>query len=181
MLYERLMSMAKTVIRFTLDRKEIDRAIKELKQYKQEFRKKVDIYRKRIAEEIAENASLRFGSTTMEHTVRGISRKPDVSVKVSDRGDITVVVANGEDAIWCEFGAGVYYNGSVGSSPHPNGQDLGFTIGSYGKGYGKGNAWGYYDDNGELVITRGTPASMPMYNAAKEITKKAIQIAREVF
>ena len=39
---------------------------------------------------------------------------------------------------------------------------------------------GYYED-GELIITRGTPASMPMYNAVQEVTKKAIEIAREVF
>lgn len=173
--------MAKTVIRCSLDSKEIDRAIKEVKKYKQEFRKKVETYRKRMAKELVEIVSLNFGSATMEHTIQGVSRKPDVSVNVTDRGDVSVVVAVGEDAVWCEFGAGVYYNGSVGSSPHPNGQELGFTIGSYGKGYGKGNAWGYYDDNGELVITRGTPATMPMYNAAKEVTKRAIEIAREVF
>lgn len=173
--------MARTVIRLSLNDSDIDRAIRELKQYKQDFLKKVDTYRKKLAEEIANNASLRFGSATMEYTIRGTPRKPDVTVDVTDSGNVSVVVANGEDAVWCEFGSGVYYNGSVGSSPNPYGKDLGFTIGSYGKGYGKGKAWGYYDDTGELVITRGTPASMPMYNAAKEVTKKAIEIAREVF
>ena len=173
--------MARKVIKFTLNGSDIARAINELKQYRREFLKKVETYRKRIADEIADNASLRFGSATMEYTIQGAPRKPDVKVDVSDRGDISVVVADGEDAVWCEFGAGVYHNGSVGASPNPYGKDLGFTIGSYGKGYGKGKAWGYYDDKGELVITRGTPASMPMYNAAKEVTKKAIQIAREVF
>ena len=173
--------MAKTVIRFKLDEKDIDRAIREVSQFKKDFLAKVDAYRKRVADELANIASLKFGSATMEHTVMGATRKPNVSVSVSERGNVSVVVADGEDAVWCEFGAGVYYNGSVGSSPNPYGKDIGFTIGSYGKGYGKGKAWGYYDDDGELVITRGTPASMPMYNAAKEITRKAIEIAREVF
>lgn len=173
------MSVSKTIIKCTLDT--IDQAIRELERYKADFLKKVEIYRKRIAEEIANLASQKFGSATMEHTVKGATRKPDVNVSVDDRGSITVVVADGEDAVWCEFGAGVYYNGSVGSSPNPYGNDLGFTIGSYGKGYGKGKAWGYYDESGELVITRGTPASMPMYNSAKEVTKRAIEIAREVF
>lgn len=171
--------MAKTVIKIRLD--DIDRTILELEQYKQEFLKKVETYRKRIAEEIANSASLKFGSATMEHTVSGSPRKPDVRVEVSEKGDISVVIANGEDAVWCEFGAGVYYNGSAGASPNPYGKNLGFTIGSYGKGYGKGKAWGYYDEGGQLVITRGTPATMPMYNAAKEVTKKAIEIAREVW
>lgn len=170
--------MGKKVIEVDLGN--IDKTIRELELYKREFQKKVDLYRRRIADEIAVNASFNFGSAVMEDVIRGSPRKPDVTVGVSENGNISVVVANGEDAVWCEFGAGVYHNGSVGSSPNPYGKELGFTIGSYGKGYGKGNAWGYYED-GELVITRGTPASMPMYNAAQDVMRKAIAIAREVF
>ena len=183
--------MAKKVITFGLNTKDIDRAIKEIEQYKIEFQKKVDTYRKRIAEEIAVNASLNFGSAQMEDIVGTIvngkivhgsrPRTPDVTVRVDERGSIAVVVADGEDAVWCEFGAGVYHNGSVGNSPNPYGKDLGFTIGSYGKGHGKQQKWGYYDENGEIVITRGTPASMPMYNAVQEVMRKAIEIAKEVF
>ena len=173
--------MRKTIIECTLDKQDIDRAIKEIKQFKREFLKRVETYRKRMADEIADNASIRFDSSTMEYTTLGVSRKPNVTVTVSDSGNISVVVANGKDAVWCEFGAGVYFNGSVGQSPNPYGKDLGFTIGSYGKGYGKAEAWGYYDDKGDLVITRGTPATMPMYNAAKEVTKRAIEIAKEVW
>ena len=173
--------MGKRVISLTLNPTDIDRAIKELKQYEKEFLNKVDAYRKRVAEELAEIASQRFSSATIDYTVSGNSRRPDVTVNVDERGKVSVVVADGEDAVWCEFGAGVYYNGTVGSSPNPYGKDIGFTIGSYGKGYGKGKAWGYYDEGGELVITRGTPATMPMYNAAKEVTKRAIEIAKEVF
>ena len=183
--------MSKTVIKFGLDPKDIDRAIRELNKFKRDFRNKVDTYRKRIAEEIAAQASLNFGSVVMEDVVGtivdkklvpgGSTRTPEVEVYPSDRGSITVVVADGEDAVWCEFGAGVYHNGSVGSSPNPFGADLGFTIGSYGYGRGKQQVWGYEDENGEIVITRGTPASMPMYNAAQEVMRKSVEIAREVF
>ena len=173
--------MAKRVIRFGLNDKDIARAIREVNKFKQDFRNKVDTYRKRIAEEIAEQASLNFGNAVIDDVIQGSPRKPDVSVSVSDRGGIAVIVADGEDAVWCEFGAGVYHNGSAGSSPHPYGNNLGFTIGSYGKGYGKREAWGYYDESGEVVITRGTPATMPMYNAAQEVMRKSVEIAREVF
>lgn len=173
--------MGKTVIQCRLDETGIDEAIRRLEAFKKDFQKKVETYRKRIADEIAKSASLKFGSATMEHTVKGATRKPQVDVFVDERGSVSVVVANGEDAVWCEFGAGVYYNGSAGSSPNPYAKDLGFTIGSYGKGYGKRQAWGYYDDGGELIITRGTPASMPMYNSAKEVAQMAISIAKEVF
>lgn len=172
--------MGKKVIRVSLNTKDINNAIRELEKYKQEFQRKVDTYRRRIAEEVATSASLNFNSAEMEDVIKGTPRKPNVTVRVDEQGNIAVVIADGEDAVWCEFGAGVYHNGSVGSSPHPLGQELGFTIGSYGKGYGKGKAWGYYED-GQLIITRGTPASMPMYNAAQEVTRKAIVIAREVF
>lgn len=173
--------MSKTIIKFSLGETEVSRAIREVNKFKQEFRKKVDTYRKRIADEIAAQASLNFGSAIVDDVVHGSPRRPDVKVSVSDRGDIAVIVADGEDAVWCEFGSGVYHNGSIGSSPHPNGSNLGFTIGSYGKGYGKKQAWGYYDESGELVITRGTPATMPMYNAAQEVMRKSVEIAREVF
>ena len=91
-----------------------------------------------------------------------------------------MVIANGEDAVWVEFGAGVYHNGSVGSSPHPKGAELGMTIGSYGNGRGSRRVWGYYDEGG-LVLTRGTPAQMPMYSAAKAVCEKIDEIARRVF
>lgn len=168
-------------IQFGLNSKDIDRAIRELQSFKQEFLRKVDVYRKRIAEEIAVQASINFDSSVIDDTVKNGTRKADVTVNVDERGSILVVVADGEDAIWCEFGAGVYHNGSVGSSPNPYGGKLGLTIGSYGKGFGKQQAWGYYSETGELVITRGTPASMPMYNAVQAVTIKAITIAREVF
>ena len=172
--------MGKKVIRCNLNSSSIDDAIRELEAYKVEFLKKVDKYRQRVADEIAVSASFNFGSALMEDKLRGGMRKPNVKVTVDERGSISVVVANGEDAVWTEFGAGIYYNGAVGSSPNPYGSKLGFTIGSYGVGYGKKTAWGYYED-GQLVITRGTPASMPMYNAAQEVTKRAIEIAREVW
>ena len=173
--------MSKKVIKFGLSVREINGAIREVNKFKQDFLNKVDTYRQRIADDIAAQASLNFGNAIVDDVINGSSRRPDVRVSVSDKGNITVIVAEGEDAVWCEFGSGVYHNDSVGSSPNPYGNDLGFTIGSYGKGYGKKQAWGYYDDNGDLVITRGTPATMPMYNAAQEVMRKSVEIAREVF
>ena len=104
----------------------------------------------------------------------------EVTVSLDQRDNVTVVVAQGEDAIWVEFGAGVHHNGSAGSSPHPSGAELGFTIGGFGKGNGKKDIWGYYE-GGELRLTHGTPAVMPMYNAMKMVCDEIVDIAREVF
>lgn len=168
------------VIKISLNTKDLKKAIQEVEKYKQDLQRKINIFRKRLADELADEAQSGFNSAIMDDLTKGGSRTPDVNVSVTDKGNISVVIADGEDAIWCEFGAGVYHNGSVGSSPHPLGVELGYTIGGYGKGYGKGKAWGYYED-GELKITRGTPASMPMYNAMKSVMAKAITIAREVW
>ena len=166
------------VIDISLDN--IERAIKAIDDYKRELPQKVNEFRKRLGDELASMAQSGFNSAMIDDLTRGGGRTPNVTVSADDDGKICIVVANGEDAVWCEFGAGVYHNGSVGSSPHPQGASLGYTIGSYGKGYGKGKAWGYVE-NGVLNITRGSPASMPMYNAMKEIIAKADTIAREVW
>ena len=172
--------MAKT-IKINLGSSDIDNAIKELEKYEQEIKSKTDIFRKRLAEELRIEAQVLFDSAMIDDLVNGGGRSPSVSVTSSDSGDVSIIVADGEDAVWVEFGAGVYHNGSVGTSSHPRGVELGYTIGSYGKGYGKGRAWGYYDENRVLHITRGTPATMPMYNATQSIINKAVSIAREVW
>jgi hypothetical protein len=104
-----------------------------------------------------------------------------VDVVVEDNGNMTLVIANGTDAVFMEFGAGVYYNGAVGSSPNPLGAALGFTIGSYGFGQGKKEVWGYMGEDGRLHLTHGTPASMPLYRALQSVVNDIEQIAREVF
>ena len=175
--------MAK-VISFGLSESEIDRAIKEIEKYKQDFQKKVELFRKKVAEKIADNAQTKFNSSGVDDLLRGGTRQASVSVNVSDNGNITLVIANGEDAVWVEFGAGVYHNGSVGSSPNPLGADKGLTIGSYGKGHGKQEVWGFYETPGDpttLQLTHGTEATMPMYNAVQSIVPQIVSIAREVF
>ena len=168
-------------ISFGLSVVEINRAIRELEQYKRDFVRKVELLRVRVAERLAQKASDVFTGAVVDYLTHGESKKlADVKVSVGDHGDVTLVIASGEDAIWVEFGAGVYHNGSAGSSPHPKGAELGFTIGEYGKGYGKKAAWGFYED-GELHITRGTPAKMPMYRAMESVCNEIESIAREVF
>ena len=91
------------------------------------------------------------------------------------------LVLEGREVLFIEFGAGVHYNGSVGSSNHPKGAENGFLIGTYGMGNGSRQVWGYYADSGELVLTHGTKATMPMYMADQEIIRNVVRIAREVF
>jgi hypothetical protein len=174
--------MSKRVIKFGLSDTEIDRAIKELADYKQDIIQKTELLRQKVAERLAEEAKSGFSGAIVDDITdkSGGRRYANVDVSITDRGSVTVVVANGEDAVWVEFGAGVYHNGSPGSSPHPNGAELGMIIGGYGKGNGRKEKWGFYED-GELRITRGTPAVMPMSRAMNTICNEISEIMREVF
>lgn len=172
--------MGKKVIRVALTTQSINKALRELERYKRDFLRKVELLRQRVAEELAKEAESGFNGAIVDDLVKGTPRVAKVNVTVDDRGTVTAVIADGEDAVWVEFGAGVYYNGSPGSSPHPHGAELGFTIGSYGKGYGKKKVWGFYED-GELKLTHGTPAKMPMARAVIMVCQDMEKIAREVF
>nr|DAL86395.1 MAG TPA: putative tail-component [Caudoviricetes sp.] len=173
--------MGRKKITIELTESGIDQAIKELEEYKKDIEKKTALLQDKIAKRIAEEADKGFASAVVDDLVRGGYQKPDVTVSYTTKGDISVVIAQGEDAVWVEFGAGVYHNGHLGSSPHPRGSELGMTIGGYGQGKGKQKSWGFKDEEGKLHVTRGTHAQMPMEKAILTVIDELPQLAREVF
>lgn len=177
--------MGKKVISFGLSEQDIDRALKELEQYKQEIIQKTNLLREKVAQRLADESQSGFAQAVSDTIVlKGgsvVDLHSQVDVSVDNRGSVTVVIASGEDAIWIEFGSGVYYNGSPGTSPHPSGAELGFVIGGYGDGNGKKKVWGYKDDTGKLILTHGTPAAMPMSKAITTVCNEISDIAKEVF
>lgn len=172
--------MGKT-IRFNLSVSGIGRAISELKAYKRDIARKTEVFQQRFSQEVAKLAQSGFDASYLDYRLDGETTPATVSVDVTSNGSASFVTAYGEDAVWIEFGAGVYYNGAAGSSPNPWGEQVGYTIGSYGKGMGQKRVWGYYSEDGELILTHGTPATMPMYNALKQACDNIWSIAREVF
>lgn len=172
--------MGRKVISFNLSEESIAEAIRELNSYKNNIVKKSEQLRDRVAERISLESQRGFDGAVISDIVNGSPKYAKVSVSVEKTGAVTLVIAKGEDAVWVEFGAGVYYNGSAGSSPHPKGSELGFAIGGYGYGMGKKKTWGFYED-GDLFLTRGAPAKMPMYKALKSACDEINIIAQEVF
>lgn len=174
--------MRKTVIKVNLSERDIDKAIKELESYKQSLIQKTETLRKKIAERIERDSQSGFNGAVLEDILPGYGTAytPNVTVTTTTEGDVEVVIASGEDAIWIEFGAGVYHNGAAGSSPHPKGVELGYTIGDYGEGNGKKRVWGF-NRNGELHLTRGTPAAMPMAKAVSAVCNEIGDIVKEVW
>ena len=169
------------VIHMTLDPASIQAAIRELNAYKKWVQDKADELRNRVAYFIAKDASAAFHAAVAEDLIGEGAVTGGVEVEVEDDGNLTLVIASGKDAVFMEFGAGVYNNGPVGSTPNPLGEKMGYTIGSYGKGNGAKEVWAYYGEDGEVHLTHGTPASMPMYRAMTAVVNDIVKIAREVF
>ena len=175
--------MRKHVIAVKLTEIGIDHAIKELEEYKKSLSRKCDELRNEIAKRIRDIAQEGFSNAISDDLLDGSggSVKAEVTVEIREDGDTSVVFTDGEDAIWVEFGSGVYHNGSVGNSPHPKGAGLGYTIGGYGKGNGAKRVWGFRDEDGELKLTHGAPAQMPMWKAVLSVIDDIDDMAKEIF
>ncbi len=156
--------------------------MREVENWKNWLQERTAVFLDRLAQEGMEIASVKFERAVYDGT-------NDVSVDVETRGsEVRAVVATGKAALFVEFGTGVTYPDN-----HPQAQELGMRRGEYGKGHGKQTSWGYYGEpgtNGRLkekknggfvVITRGNPANMPMYETVKELQDRLTDIAREVF
>lgn len=156
-------------------------ALEQVKKYREGLAPKTEALRKEVARQIAEAADIGFNGAGYDDVISRGMVVPDVDVTQEDRDNSSVVIAHGKEAVFAEFGAGAYYNGPAGSSPHPWGPANVFYIGTYGYGHGARNVWGYYDEGGKLHLTHGTPASMPMYNATQEARSNLTKTAREIF
>ncbi len=164
--------MAKKIIKMSLSIESIDNAITELKAFRDSLERKKDKLLEELANIGVREASVRFTTAMYD----GIN---DSSVTLETTTGGYVIKAEGHAVAFIEFGAGVYHNSG---EPYPDPRPEGIVgIGEYGKGYGKRQAWGFIDDSGELVITHGNPAAMPMWYASEEMRSKILKIAREVF
>lgn len=165
-------------ISMKLNSASIQQAVSQVREYQKDLEAKTDRLRERVAEELARLCEEGFNGAGYDDILLEGMRVPNVDVTVEKDGKITLVIAHGKEAVFAEFGAGVYYN--PGGSPNPLTAPGVVAIGTYGKGYGARKVWGYYEE-GKLKLTHGTPASMPMYHAIQEVAKRLPDIAKEVF
>jgi hypothetical protein len=156
----------------SLSTKSISQAIKELKAY----RDSLESRKQQLLDELA-NIGVREASVRFTTAIYDGVNDSDVTLEVIDNG--YRIVAEGKAVAFIEFGAGVYHNPS---EPYPKPRPDGIVgIGEYGKGYGKRQAWGFKNESGELVVTHGNPAAMPMWYASEEMRNSILRIARRVF
>jgi len=168
-------------ISMTLNPESIDKAIKQLEDYRDSLQSKARELCERLASAGYLIAETGFVSAIYDGT-------NDVSVELLNEDNKLVIKASGETVMFIEFGTGVTFQ-----TYHPKRDEMGIgDVGTYGHGLGKLNGgWRYKGEkgtNGEddpkhegYVHTYGNPANMPMYNASKDIRSQVLQIAREVF
>mgnify|MGYP006916080260 CR=1 FL=1 len=184
--------MAKRTFKAKLSVDGIDGLIRQLEDYKDGLLSKNDLFVKRLAELGIPIIDQRIGQTI------GDSDKSHYThIVLNSFGDYSQakLVVEGKDIAFIEFGAGIHFNGTSGTSPRPTkdgkengvkfhlsgGNELKYTIGSYGDHHGRSNSWTYFSEFGEWKRSYGTKASMPLFNASLEIIRQAENIAREVF
>lgn len=153
------------------DTKSIEAAIKQLEQYKRDFRVKEELFVKRLAE-IGVSVA-RTGFATADY-----DGENDVQVTWTQNGTKATVTAFGETVGFIEFGTGVKF-------PEWDSSGMEYTPpkhGTYGKGQGKNpHGWYYSPGEGAKAHTYGNQPAEAMKTARDVMIERIAQIAREVW
>lgn len=153
------------------DPKSIDKAIKQLQEYKKDFLAKEQIFIKRLAEIGVSVASTGFALADYD----GVK---DVQVTMTQSGTKATVTAFGETVGFIEFGTGVKF-------PEWDSSGMQYTPpehGTYGKGHGASpKGWWFTASPGASTHTYGNPPAEAMLTARNTMIEQVVQIAREVW
>lgn len=178
--------MGKTVIKCNLSEESIRKAIQDLKKYKQDLDRKIEIFTEKLAQRGIKVAEQRINKSPLGKktvTLRTEAKNTDGVSRV-------VLIATGEikqskdyppfnTLLAIEFGAGIHYN----PVPNPNSDKFGLGVGTFpGQIHAYEDYWFYWDeDKQKWLPTHGVEATMPMYKASLEIIESVKDVAKEVF
>lgn len=162
--------MAKTVIRFKVDLKDIKRAIREVEKFKKEFLAKCNRLIETLTDTGVEVAKVEVAQLDAVYTGELMN---SIEGYYSPTYNVGIIKAGAYYAAYVEFGTGV-----VGkSSPHPNPQGWQYDANNHGD-----SGWVYYDeDGGGYRWTKGYKSRPFMYNTARQLEKECKRIAEGVF
>ncbi len=173
-------------ISFGLSVSEIERAIKELREYQNSLDGKCEELCHRLTAECISIAKVHIGSSGFGkyiHLSSEITPEKAGCKAIFFMEDSQKIISQWQNldgvqskeispALMLEFGAGL---------PAQNPANIpGVGTGTYGT-HGNKPGWWYMDLQGEWHYSSGTSPKMPMYNAGKDLRDKVVEIAREVF
>ncbi len=154
------------------DKKSIDRALKQLKQYEKDFARKEAEFVRRLVEIGVSVATVGFATADYD----GVN---DVLIADTQAGTRAAVISYGETVGFIEFGTGV-------TNPEWDNSGMEYTPpahGTYGKGRGK-NPHGWYfkqSEGGAARHTYGNPPAEAMLTARDRMIESVVQVAKEVW
>lgn len=174
-------------ISFGLSVREIQNAIKEVKQYQNDLNHKCELLTQRLCAEGIAIAQAHIGSSGFGKYIRlGSEITPEQagcravffmedSQKIVSQWQTLEGVQTKEisPALMLCFGSGLKAQNPANI---PN-----VGTGSYGKHGGEPGGWWYMDLEGVWHHSTGIEPRMPMYYAGKELREKVLSIARDVF
>lgn len=113
------------------------------------------------------------------HIYTGLTIDTIMSYRDGNHGVLLV----GGNAIWVEFGTGVY---AQGQTDHPVLNEVAqygiVRHGEYGDRHGSDpNGWYYTGDDGQVHHTYGIPSDPFFYNTAQELRRQYDKYAKEIF
>ena len=165
--------MGKTVISFDLSARGIDKAVRELEKYRNDFIRKCNELIRQLTEygcEFAKMEVLRLGAFDTGNLADSIQGYFE-----ADTG-IGFIRADAWYAVYVEYGTGVV--GMRESHPQPASGWV-YDVNNHGD-----NGWVYFSAHGgnaQFHWTKGQPSKPFMYNTYRELHQKAHDIASEIF
>ena len=168
----------KTIHIEAFDKSSVDKAIEEVKAIKTEWKRKANLCSEMIAAALADEINKNLEAIPMTDDVIDVKTHTPKPVNwfAAAYPQGNRVLIKGHDIVFIEFGAGIYHNGSV-NNPLSQAVQFDTSIGSYGKGHGNEPYW-FIAHN---LISRGTPAYMPINNAIEAIKPQIPMMIRQVF
>lgn len=145
-----------------------------LREWADDFKSKLDILCKKLAEMGATKVSLGYARAIYS----GDTKNKDIKVDVVRVSGGYQIVANGKSVLFVEFGTGITYGYG-----HPEAGKFGMGPGTYPDGKGHWNdpkGWWLPESVGG-GHTYGNPPNPVMYRTAKELREAILEVAKEVF
>ena len=153
------------------DIKSINKALKQIEVYRQDFERKEQEFVRRLAE-----IGLSVARTGFQ--LADYDGEKDVVVSMNQTGTQATIVASGQTVGFIEFGTGIRY-------PEWSGDDTDYTPpqhGTYGKGKGKNaHGWWFTANAGSSQHTYGNMPAEAMLTARDRMIEQVVRIAREVW
>ena len=147
----------------------IDDAIRQIEEYEKKVQEKIKEFLTRLLEDGANIAKAKIIELK---AVESSELQDSFQYTLYKEGNKGIIFTDCSHACFVEFGTGV--RGSA--SPHPT---IPWAYDSNGHGE---DGWYYYDTKqGRVRFTQGMPSRPFMYETARELEQKAVEIAREVF